>query len=106
MGDADFLALGSWNVECFRCGRKKKSYQMRKQWQGFWVCPEHWEPRQPQDFVKGVTDNMAPDWAQPKVAENFANFCTPNGISCIPGYAQPGCSIPNLVPPAAIGPFV
>ena len=106
MGEADFLRLGDWNVQCFRCGRKRKASTMRKQWQGYYVCPAHWEVRQPQDFVRGIKDNMAPPWAQPKTEDIFTDFCTPNGISAIPDYATPGCSIPNFVPPAAIGPFL
>lgn len=64
-GRADYLALGQWNVVCFQCGRKRKSGQVVKNWQGFYVCPEHNEPRQPQDFVRGVPDTQQPEWTQP-----------------------------------------
>ena len=46
---------------------------MFKQWQGYWVCREHWEPRQPQDYVRGVVDNPTPPWAQPQ-PEDFYVF--------------------------------
>jgi len=65
MGIADTLVLGDYNAQCYRCGGKRKASQMRKQWQGYWVCPEHWEPRHPQDFVKGVADNPSVPWSQP-----------------------------------------
>lgn len=71
MGRADYLALGDWNVQCYQCGRKRKASMLKKHWQGFWVCPEHWEPRHPQDFVRNTTDNMTPPWSQPQPAPRF-----------------------------------
>lgn len=65
MGRADFLALGDWNVVCFQCGFKRKASTMERNWQGYYVCPEHNEPRQPQDFARGVPDNQIPPWVQP-----------------------------------------
>ena len=61
----DFYKHGDWNAVCFQCGRKKKASELKKHWQGYWVCPEHWEARHPQDFVRAVPDNMPPPWAQP-----------------------------------------
>jgi len=71
MGRADFLNLGDWNTQCYQCGRKRKASTMKKHWQGYWVCSEHWEPRHPQDFVRNVTDNMTPPWSQPQPAPQF-----------------------------------
>jgi hypothetical protein len=96
MGNADYLALGDWNAACFRCGAKRKASEMRKQWQGYYVCPEHWEPRHPQDFVRGVVDNTSVPWSQP---ENWAPvgvvMCTAVGQTAIPSEAIPGCMIPS-----------
>lgn len=71
MGRADFLQLGDWNVQCYQCGRKRKGSTMKKHWQGYWVCPEHWESRHPQDFVRNVPDDMTPPWSQPQPAPVF-----------------------------------
>ena len=57
-GRADYYAEGEWNAVCFECGAKKKASSLKKHWQGYWVCPEHWEPRHPQDFVRGIKDDM------------------------------------------------
>lgn len=65
MGKADFLQLGDWNAQCYQCGRKRKAGQMEKNWQGYYVCPEHNEPRQTQDFVRGIADHQTVPWAQP-----------------------------------------
>lgn len=65
MGSADHLVLGDWNVQCYQCGRKAKASKMERNWQGYYVHPEHNEPRQPQDFVRGIPDNQTVPWAQP-----------------------------------------
>lgn len=74
MGKADYLALGDWNVMCYQCGRKQKASTMKKHWQGYYVCPEHWEPRHPQDFVRNTIDNMTAPWSQPLPAPIFTGF--------------------------------
>ena len=67
MGRADYLAEGDWNAICWECGRKHKASTMLKHWQGYYVCPRCWEPRHPQDFVRGVTENPAAAWAQEQI---------------------------------------
>lgn len=94
MGKADYLSLGDWNAACLMCGRKRKASQMVRNWQGFYRCPEHNETRQPQDFVRGVKDDMSVPWSQPQTDIDIL-LCTINGRSDIPGWAIPGCSIPG-----------
>lgn len=96
-GRADYLALGDWNAVCYQCGRKRKASQLRKHWQGYYVCPEHWEIRQPQDFVRSVPDVQTPPWVQPMPANVFLPFCSPNGQSAVPGQAEPGCVVPGYL---------
>jgi len=60
MGSADYLKLGDWNIYCDRCGRKLKASQAKQTWQGYYVCPQHWEPRHPQDFVRSIAEHPAP----------------------------------------------
>lgn len=93
-GRADFWEPGDWNAACSMCGRKRKASQMVKNWQGLYRCPEHNEPRHPQDFVRAVPDNQTVPWAQPETDINL-QVCTLNGQSAIPGVAIPGCMIPG-----------
>ena len=81
MGRADYLALGDWNVVCFQCGLKRKASMMERNWQGYWVCPEHNEPRQPQDFVRSVPDNETPPWVQAMPSTVYTYNNTQIGIS-------------------------
>jgi len=97
-GRADYLELGDWNAVCYQCGRKRKASYLVKHWQGYYVCPEHNEPRQAQDFVRSVPDNMTPPWAQPMPAP-LSRLCFPNGQTAYPDYAIPDCAIPDFVSP-------
>lgn len=76
-GRADFYSPGDFNAVCSMCGRKRKASTMEKNWQGLYRCPEHNEPRQPQDFVRGVQDNQSTPWSQVPAGE-FTSFCTLN----------------------------
>jgi hypothetical protein len=61
---ADYLELGDWNAACYECGMKFKASQLRRHWKGYYVCQAHYEPRQPQDFVRGIPDIQTPPWVQ------------------------------------------
>lgn len=77
-GPNDYLVLGDYNAQCYQCGRKFKASQLKTHWQGYKVCPEHWEPRHPQDFVRGVPDVQTPSWTQPMPAAVFVSSGVPN----------------------------
>lgn len=97
---ADHYAEGDWNAVCYECGRKRKASTLVKHWQGYWVCPEHWEARHPQDFVRGVPERASPPWTQPMPGTDaFLAVCSPNGLSAVPGEAQPGCAVPGYLSP-------
>ena len=100
-GRADHLALGDWNVVCYECGRKRKASMMKRHWQGYFVCPEHWEPRQPQDFVRGIEDIQTPPWTQPMPADQFKYVtCTAQTQSAIVGQGTVGCMRIGIVFPS------
>ena len=62
---------GAWNVTCDRCGRKFKSTELRRDWQGWMVCERDWETRHPQDFVKAGRPETAPGWTRPQPTWNL-----------------------------------
>ena len=57
---------GDWNAMCQRCGFKYKASQLRKTWDGFWVCLDDWEERHPQDFVTSMEDQQMLPWSRPE----------------------------------------
>ena len=46
-------------VECERTGMVIRSSDARKEWTGLVVAKEEWEPRHPQDFLRGIVDHTA-----------------------------------------------
>lgn len=93
-GKADYYAPGDWNAVCYECGRKFKASQLRRYWQGYYLCEKHWNTRQPQDFARGIPDVQTPPWVQPMPAAIFAldfiitqgsgtDFVAPNFITTL-----------------------
>lgn len=93
MGKADYYKEGDFNAGCFKCGRKFKASELKRHWQGYWVCEEHWEARHDQDFVRNVSDTMTPAWVQATPAITYnnttgsvtitASYTVPSGVSQI-----------------------
>lgn len=50
---------GNHWIACERCGHVIRSEDAKKEWTGLWVCPDDWEIRHPQDFVRGRYDDIA-----------------------------------------------
>lgn len=76
MGKSDYFAPGKWNVICDQCGFKFKNDQLRKDWRGLMLCHGGgttgcWEPRHPQDFVRGQADRQMPEWTRPEGDDVF-----------------------------------
>jgi hypothetical protein len=76
-GKADFYAHGENNVICDRCGSKFKASQLRKEWDNLMVCSICWEPRHPQDFVKGKADQQVPPYSRPEQSDEFIPVTSP-----------------------------
>ncbi|MCI0557231.1 MAG: hypothetical protein MN733_01960, partial [Nitrososphaera sp.] len=61
----DYFVGGEWNFVCDECSVKLKSSKARHRWDGAIVCPHCWEPRNSQDFVRGVEDDQSIPWSRP-----------------------------------------
>lgn len=71
MGKADYYSHNDYNVICDRCGFKIKRSMARLTWDHLVVCPEDWEPRHPQDFVRGRKDKQSVPIARPEPEDVF-----------------------------------
>ena len=71
MGRSDYYLSGGNNGICDRCGFKYKTKDLKKTWDGYWVCNKDWEPRHPQDFIRGVRDNVQPAISRPESTDVF-----------------------------------
>ena len=103
MGQSNYFKPGDWNAVCSMCGRQNKASELVKNWQGMYRCPEHNEPRHPQDFVRAVPDIQTPPWTQPEPEWEFIGFCTPDGMSDYADTATADCVIVDYVSPFYTG---
>lgn len=99
MGKADYLKLGSWNALCDRCGKKFKGDELRKTWDGLFTCAKCWEPRQAQDFVRGVVEHPEPPFVR-KPPDVFLGSCGPAGRTSIADVCVAECWIAEFIDPA------
>jgi hypothetical protein len=71
MGKRDYYKRGEWNARCDRCGAKFKSGELDLEWDKFLVCRLCWEPRHPQDFVRGLKDDQTVPISRPPGEDKF-----------------------------------
>ena len=94
-----YYLRGSWNAICDLCGRQYKAGELQRNWKGQMVCSYDYEPRHPQDFVRGVKESSGLPWSRPEGPDTFLPVCTPNGRTAYPGFAVPGCVVPSYIHP-------
>jgi len=64
------------------------------------VCNKDWEPRPPQEFIKGIKDDQSTPFSRPDPTEGRASAMG-SYSGAIPGWAIPGQAIPgyDVLPP-------
>ena len=67
----NYFSSGQWNFYCDVCGRKLKSGEGRKRWDGYMVCSDDYETRHPQDFLRTKPDRQSVPWSRPKNPDQF-----------------------------------
>jgi hypothetical protein len=85
MGHADYYKSGTYNGLCDRCGSKFKFSDLKLEWDGLYVCTANgcWEARQPQDYVKGVRDDMAVPVSRPDQPNVFLSTLWSNAVTSV-----------------------
>ena len=59
-------------VSCDRCSCDIRASDAKMTWDNLIVCPDDWEPRHPQDFVRGRQDSInAKEPIRPEPTEIF-----------------------------------
>lgn len=66
---------GDWNAVCDRCAHTFLASALRLEWTGLRVCKACFEPRHPQEKMKGRKDPQAVPWTRPE----------PEGVDVSPG---------------------
>lgn len=76
----DYRPGDFWRIDD-RSGFKVRASRTEKEWDGLIVSQDAWEPRQPQDFVRGVEDRQAapdPRPPQPPIDVGISLFTADN----------------------------
>ena len=96
MATPPFYDNGTWNAICDECGRQFRAFQLTQRWDGLMVCFEDWEPRQPQDFVRGVADTQAPPYTRPEQQDSFTFVCTQATSQGVADYGSADCALADV----------
>ena len=62
---------GDWNLICDVCNKKIKASESKQRWDGLIVCPNDFETRHPQDFVKSKEDKISVPFSRPRPPDIF-----------------------------------
>lgn len=65
------LDPGNYYVWCDRTGFKVPANETMREWDGKIVWRHVYEPRHPQDFVRGVREDNTVPFARPRPADRF-----------------------------------
>ncbi len=78
---------------CDICGFKYKASELKLMWNGLRACTKNscWNPRQPQDFLRGKKDDQSVPWTRSEAADTETTICTTR--TAIVGLAIVGCAI-------------
>lgn len=77
MADDKHYVPGSFYRIDDRTGFKVRAEKTKAEWTGLIVRDQSWEPRQPQDFVKGVRDDQSVPFPRPRQTDKFQGpLCT------------------------------
>lgn len=94
----NFFKKGSWNRISDRSGFKVKADRTRKEWTNAIVMDREWEPRNAQEFVRGIPDMQAAPDPRPEAADTFQNAQFSNGYLVVEdtGIIQPITTETNI----------
>lgn len=68
---------GEYLVVCDRTGFRVLASSIRREWNNLLVWDQVYEPRQPQDYLRGVPDPQAVPFSRPKTAPVFIDDDNP-----------------------------
>lgn len=92
---------GDWWAICDVCAKKVKSSKIKQRWDGLLVCPEDFEHRHPQDFIRVRQDKISVPFTRPRPQDIFVDVeyqedtltCSPLGVTGIAGFSIAGCAV-------------
>ena len=88
----NYFLSGEWNLTCDVCSKKIKANEAKQRWDGFIVCPDDFEHRHSQDFVKAKTDKITVPFQRPRHMPEYF-LCTLAQSVAIVNIGVVGCIV-------------
>jgi hypothetical protein len=82
------------------CGKLFKADQLSLRWDNLRVCPDDYETRQPQDFIRGKVDIQIPIWIRPQPEDSYVLIYGATEVNSISGTAIAGQAQAGTVYPS------
>ena len=67
----NYFISGEFNVTCDICSKKIKAHEAKQRWDGLVVCPDDFEHRHEQDYVRARVDKITVPFSRPIPPEIF-----------------------------------
>lgn len=98
---SNYYVKGAFNVICDRCGFKKKSSEVRREWDGLMVCTDTcWEMDHPQKYLRVREGEIAPPFVRSDPAPTYKTVCYIYESSGYTGLASTGCGRTGIATPS------
>jgi len=81
-----------WKFTCHVCGFWYPSTEIKKRWDGLYVCDKDYETRHPQTLIKVRGERAFPDIVSSDGTDQFIQFCDINGSAGYAGMGTAGCA--------------
>jgi len=69
----NYYVSGDNNLICDVCGKKMKAFEAKQRWDGFVVCSDDYEQRQPLDFIRARQDKISVSLTRPEPTDTFVS---------------------------------
>lgn len=89
---------GTWNVICDVCGFQFKSDELRKRWDGLYVCTDDYESRHILEFFRGCTETSRVTYTRPEPPPIFVEVHYLDGPPVVVP-TPPPVVVPPVEPP-------
>ncbi len=83
---------GNWKFSCHVCGMWYPSGEIKKRWDGLYVCHKDWEVKHPQLFIKVRAETAVPSYISKDGEPEYIFYCSIEGSSGYAGLAEAGCA--------------
>lgn len=92
---------GAWNAICDSCGFQKKSFELRRRWDGFMVCADTcWETDHPQKYLRVEEEEVNLPFTRPEPEPTYVHICWIYERAAYADLGTADCMVADLASPS------